>query len=388
MFQTYVLSQLNDLADCGVDETLDQLQSLGATGITLGVIGSARMYLRSRSVTPRIVRSRGGYLYTVDPAYYDETHLKPIVSATAKSRQSLDKIIAACRARDLKVRLRMSLLEIGRMAEKHPEAAGKTAFGDLAPEALCPANPDVRALLRGTLRELHERFEPDAIELADLRYHSGAFGFGGLALGFDPGPAFLSLLSVCFSESSRQAAAERDIDTDAALRWTQVALERVLESGDASEDSFEDMLRDAEIPLRYLQCQQDTLDAFIVGLIRNTPTSMHLVLPGDTEEGVTPSPVSVAQAAGVIIEAEVEEPEDVAANMTELRRRYGDDVNVTLDLDAAGDLGAEAQLLVSAVKACADQDASAVSFSEWGLMPADRLEGLKQAIRYASRSSA
>jgi hypothetical protein len=58
-----------------------------------------------------------------------------------------------------------------------------------------------------------------------------------------------------------------------------------------------------------------------------------------------------------------------------------------LDLDAAGELGEDAPELVSTVKAAAEHGASAVSFSEWGMMPASRLAALKQGIRYAGRSA-
>jgi hypothetical protein len=388
MFQTTILTQVPDLVDGGIDEALDVIHALGASSITLNVVTPARMHLRSLgNVTPRILRSRGGYFYHVDGAFYDETHAKPIVATWVQKRHPLEKVVDGCRKRNIGVRFRVSVLEIGRMADKYPDCAGKSAIGDIAPETLCPSHPDVRALLRGTLRELVERFSPDAIELTDLRYHSGALGFGGLAMGFDPGAGFLELLSICFSESSRQAASERDIDTDAALRWAQVQLDRVLESGKPLLDSLAELIEDEEIPRSYLLCQRDTLDSFLVGLIRNAGVDVYLVLPGDDEDGMLPSMVSIREAAGLVIETDVESPDEVAATVAEARRRFGDGANLTLDFDAAGYLGGDAQHLVSAVKAAVDQDAAAVSLSEWGLMPPGRLDPLKQAIRYASRAS-
>lgn len=388
MFETYVVSHLADLIDSGLDESLDALQGVGATGVTLTVSGPGRTHLRCRAqCNPRILRSRGGYYYQPDPDFYAETHLKPVVASWVRQRAPLDRAVAACRQRDLKLRLRLSAFEVGRIGEKHPDAAAKSVFGDVAAETLCPANPDVRALLRGTIRELCERFAPDALELTDLRYHSGALGHRGLAIGFDPGEGFLGILGVCFSESSRQAAAERDIDTEAAARWAQVALDKVLSTGRPLEDSLNELLRDAEIPRRYVLCQQDTLDALLNGLIRGATREVHLVLPGDGGDGVTPTIASVKNAAGIILEADLESPEDAEANVDELRRRLGDRMGVMLDMDVAGDLGTDGPELVATVKAAADHGASGVSFSEWGLMPSARLAALKQGIRYAVRSS-
>jgi hypothetical protein len=324
MFETYIVSHLADLVDSNIDESLDAIQGTGATGVTLVVSGAARTHLRCQlACSPRILRTRGGYFYQPDLNYYADTHLKPVVATWVRHRQPLDRTIAACRQRKLKVRLRISAFEIGRIGEKHPDAAAKSVFGDVAAETLCPANPDVRALLRGTIRELCERFSPDGIELADLRYHSGALGFRGLAIGFDPGEGFLALLGICFSESSRQGAAERDIDTEAAARWAQVALEKVLTTGRPLSDSLGEMLAEAEIPRRYVLCQQDTLDALLVGLMRGADCSVHLVLPGDNGEGVTPTATSVKAAAGLILESDLESAEDAEANVVELRRRLG-----------------------------------------------------------------
>lgn len=388
MFETFVVSHLADLCDSGLDESLDAIQGLGAGGVTLIVTSPPLARLRcAAAADPRVLRSRGGYFFQPDAAHYADTHLAPVVSSWVRQRQPLTRAVAACRQRGLAVRLRISAFEVGRIAGKHPEAAAKTVYGDVASDTLCPASAAVRALLRGTIRDLAERFAPDAIELSDLRYHSGALGAGGLAIGFDPGPGFLALISLCFSEASRQAAAERDIDTEAAARWVKVTLDRALNSGEPLMESLGGLLRDAEIPRGYMQCQQDTLDTLLVGLMRSTPVGLHLVLPGDDEDGVVPSSASVKAAAGVVLEADIESSEDVALDLSELRRRFGDGVRITLDLDAAGELGAIPQGLVSSVKAAVDQRAAAVSFSEWGIMPSTRLAAIKQAVRYAVRSS-
>jgi len=389
MFESYIVSHLVDLVDADLDESLDAILGVGATGVTLIVTSSARTHLRCNPKSePRILRSRGGYFFQPDAEFYAESHVKPVADSWVRGRQTLEKTIAACRQRGLKIRLRISALEVGRVAEKHPEAAGKSPFGDAAAETLCPANPDVRALIRGTMRNLTERYQPDALELTDLRYHSGALGHRGLAIGFDPGIGFLATLSLCFSESSRLAAAERDIDSEAAARWARVTLDRVLSSGRALTDPLADLLRDEEIPRGYLQCMQDTLDALLVGLAKGAGAPVHLVLPGDGDDGVTPSKVSVKAAAGAVLETDFEDPAEIEESLTEVRRRFGDRLQLTLDMDASGELGEDGPELVAAVKAAADQGISAVSFSEWGLMPAGRLKALKQAIRYAGRASA
>jgi hypothetical protein len=388
MFETYIVSHLADLIDGGMDEGLDAIQGTGATGVTLIVTSSARTHLRCNAkCDPRVYRTRGGYFYLPDAQFYADTHVKPIVATWVRGRQTLEKAVAACRQRGLKLRLRISGLEIGRIAEKYADAAAKDAFGDAAVETLCPASADVRGLLRGTIREFVERFGPDAIELADLRYHSGALGHRGLAIGFDPGIGFLAILSLCFCESSRQAAAERDIDTEAAARWARITLDKVLSSGRPCNDTLSELLRDAEIPRRYVRCQQDTLDALLIGLIKGAGVDVHLVLPGDGDDGVCPSHVSIKAAAGVLLESDIEAPLDVEEGVAELRRRFGEGVQITLDMDAAGDLGEDGPELVAAVKSCAGQGVSAVSFSEWGLMPAGRMKALKQGIRFAARSS-
>jgi hypothetical protein len=82
MLQSYILSTLPDLLDGDLEENLDRIQGLGATGMTLLVTTPARMHLRGDArCQPRILRTRGGYFFQPDRQHYTEAHVQPVVSS-------------------------------------------------------------------------------------------------------------------------------------------------------------------------------------------------------------------------------------------------------------------------------------------------------------------
>ena len=164
MFRSYIVSHLADLVDAGVEECLDRVQGVGASGVSVAVTSGALGELRSAAqATPRVFRSRGGFFFQPNDEYYGDTRLKPIVSTWLKGRNPLEKVVDACRRRGLELRRRLSAFEVGRIARRYPEAAAQTVFGDPAPTTLCPASPDVRALLRATVDDLSKAHAPTAI---------------------------------------------------------------------------------------------------------------------------------------------------------------------------------------------------------------------------------
>jgi len=383
-FHVSVIAEIWNLADAGIDTAIDQIRATGATGLTVQVTSGPVAQLRCQAVyNPRVFRSDGGYFYQTDDAYYVDTHLRPVTASWLRQRNPLDAIAREATASGLELSLRISAFNIGRMAARYPDTAAKTVLGDPATTRLCPANPDVRALIAGTVRELSERYVPAAIEITDIGYESGAIDVTGVDVGFDPPDAMLSLLGVCFSESSRQWAAERGVDVAAAARWFQVHLDRMLTASTPDAKPFAELLADADIPIAYMQAQRDALDELLNRIIAETACPVTLCVPM-REPLVFPSPQCLSAADAIVIAVDDENFESPNRVLSD---RYATVSSASLELETASIIRLSPQHLVSAVKSAADAGHQGISLGRYGMIPPDGFNIIKQAIRYGQRSS-
>ena len=383
MFRVNIACNLWDLADAGIEGTLDRIQSTGAAGVTLIVTSAPIAQIRCLDVDPRIFRSRGGFFFRPDEECYVDTRAKPVLSTWLKSRDPMTDAVTAIRKRGLGLHLRISAFETGRIGQRHPETAAKTAFGDAADNTLCPANAEIRALLRATAVDLEQRCRPDAIELADLRYHSGATTGAGLEMDFEPGAGFFALLNLCFCESSRQWADERGIDAAAAARWAAVQMEKVLVTGRPCTHTLDELLTGADIPGRYVAAQAEALDSLIEHIADRVQAPLVLALPPEAGSGLLPSAKVFTGNTTPLIQLDDIDRDSLEGLLEHQRTRFGSAISPTFELNAAA---AAPQDLVSMLKHVADAGVPSVTIGSFALIPPDTLEPVKQAIRYATRS--
>ena len=386
MFQTRFLFHPADLLDMGIDDCLDHVQAVGATGITVWATSGAVSRVRSNpDANPRVYRTRGGFFFPPNADLYQDSRLKPVTSTWLRGRDPLAQVAAACEKRDLELRLRISAFEVGRIAQKHPEAASKTVFGDPSPVTLCPANPDVRALLRGTVNDLVTRFPSSIIEITDLEYYSGLMSDDGIELAFNPGEGALGLLGICFCESSRQEAMEKGVDSAAVASAVEAKLNKILTSGKPDEYCMDELVDGSDLGA-YMQCQVSTLNALFYDLAEKSPSRLALVLPWEVCEQIPPFFTPCPKLAGVVIQDlhTIDDPfEDVVSHV---REALGEDVKTSLELEVAQEAAEHPQQLVATVKKVADQGFSGVDLSSYAVVPPDCFDPIKQAIRYGRRA--
>ncbi|MBN1514779.1 MAG: hypothetical protein JXB13_22395, partial [Phycisphaerae bacterium] len=206
MLQVFIQAQAWDFDDGRLHAELDYVQgTLGATGLTLvaGCGPHASLCVR-RGADLAVVRTRGGLLYTPDDECYTATRCKPVVAEIAKGRNRLAAVTAAVRDRGLGLRVAVSTLRLGRLAERHEACASKNVLNDVSPTRLCPANPDVRAMVAALVAEAGHMFAPDAVVLHDWDLGYTGEATAGLAVPAAGGDLVDGLLAVCFCESCRQ----------------------------------------------------------------------------------------------------------------------------------------------------------------------------------------
>ncbi|MCA9253948.1 MAG: hypothetical protein R3E58_17080 [Phycisphaerae bacterium] len=386
MFTTGILADIWNVVDFGIEESLDQIQSLGAQSISLRVTSSRVSQLRAGELdAPRIFRSDGGYFFQPDKSKYSNTRIKPVVASWLKSRDPLEQIVEACQKRDIELRLRISTLESPVIAARHPEAASKTVFGDVASETLSAANRDVVELLRATVIDLSNRFAPAAIEVDGLTFHSGAM----YEQEFDAGNGFHLLMELSFDESSAQSAISRGVDVEAVTRWVRVALQKVLDGGDPLETSLEEMAAEA-LPLKqYINSQIDDVTSLVEQMSGAANCPISLRMGAFLGYGCMPrvNLEALAHDRGVITEFFLACPDECECNpdfagAMNLERSY-----TGREIPAIGIDRDTPQRLVSEVRRLAATGVGGVVIASYGLISPNMHDTIKQAFRYAARDS-
>lgn len=387
MTRVFVLANLWDIVDLGTDECLDHIQAMGAGGVTLVCTGGPVAQLRTpTSSNPQVFRSSGGFFFQPAEDGYRDTRVKPIVATWCKNRNPLETVLDGCRQRGLSFRLRISAFDVGRLAERHPDSAGQTVFGDRSPLTLCPGDPHVRALLRATCADLAD-YGPVAIEIDDPEYRAGAFTGDGIEFGWDPNVAFAALLDTCFAKPSRQTAVEAGVDVDAAAEFVRGELEAAMQTGEGPDTSDASWADQAAQLYAYLECQRATLQSLMASAAEAAKAEVAIVSRQPSGAvGIPNLPLPVLPDLDVLNEAVVQvvgiEGTDQAVDETATRFSHRSGVEF-----GVGEMFAEEpQLLVRACQRAAEQGIPTITLGHYALWPEAADEAVKQAIRFAKRT--
>ena len=234
-----------DLLDGDLGATLDRLHGeVGVTGVSVWVGLPPITHLRMRDVEPRVFRTRGGLFFHPDEQHYVATRCKPIVSSWHKTRNPLATIAESCLERALELRVILSAAATGRIAQRHPEMACKSAFGGESHLSVCLANPDVQTYLCGVVTDLSSNYEIKELTIADFALAWAEASAPELRVAAPPGETERSLLSTCFCESCHQRAAGAGVDVAAARRTVRTLLQSTFESGTTEDQRLDTVLPD------------------------------------------------------------------------------------------------------------------------------------------------
>lgn len=371
MLHVFIQAQAWDFDDGRLETELDYIQgTLGATGVTLVAgCGPQVALCARRGADLAIVRTRGGLMYTPDEAAYSATRCKPVLAEIAKGRNRLAAAAAAVRDRGLSLRVAVSALRLGRLAERYETCAFKNALDDISPTRLCPANPDVRAMVAALVADVGRVFSPDAVVLQDWDLGRMGEATAELSLPLSGIEIVDLLLALCFCESCRQEAAGQELDVNAAARSARVMLLEAVERGAGRGRPFHKPLAEDDVLRAYIQGRS-------AGLARATAqlagaSDIPIILHRTGRE--IPDPLESAR------------PSVAGVCWRYVGPEFPDGCELEFRVDA--DTVCRPQALVSDVAAATARGVTAITFAELGRLSPPAGEAVKQAIRYARRSA-
>ncbi len=399
-FGVNLICHLEDLATDGVDEVLDRAQGeLGVTGICLPAVTPTGSRLRvGRDHSLRIIHSKGGLMFNPSGAHYAATRCRPAPCTEFKSRDLFARVVEASRKRDLGCRAVVYAATAGRLVSQNPQAAAKTVFGDPWPERACLVNPDVQAFVAAVCDDLTAHHDLTGIELGE--FHVGRCNqvTAGVESWLHAGIAGPTLLGICFCESCRQlttSASDAAVDPEAAANSVRFRIEcRSTSASGLAETAGEAPWQDAAL-CAYLSVQWRSLAAAL-GAIRG-PDGCDLIvrvyddaiIPSGRAgraplEGAGRRPDAIVAAALSGDHKSAEHAAEVALTQAQgsaraevLMRAYPPD----------GDWYTAGPALVKTLPGLAERGIGAVELDNYGAIAPAGLGPIRQAVRFARRSS-
>ncbi len=415
-FRAHLLAFPWDVEDTGIDDALDLVQgSLGASGITIPLDPPPLLMLRARAAdAPRTYRATGGLWFHPDPRRYEVTRLKPIISHEMRSRDPFARLTAACAARNLALRVRLSGTFHPLAARRHPEMVTKDVFGRHDDERLCPLNPDVAEYLAALIADLSAAHALDALEIVWPAFRPPAEATDGLLLGVEPGPAERFLLNLCFCESCLQRARADDVEVELVARHARESLDRFLAAAQPVADSLPALLAAHPLLRRFHDWREQQAAALIARLAREAAAPLvvderslvgrALQEPPATGQAVDAAPSAADPAQPglfpasnaadplpgpdrVLVRVETPEPDAVSVAVARGRRCCTDPTGVEIELPCAPQILRTPATLTPTLLAAIDQSVRTVTLAQLGLLAAPALETIRQALRHARRTA-
>jgi hypothetical protein len=379
MFRTFLSTYPWDLLDDDVEADLDRLHGeVGITGLSVWVASPPLVELRVREVKPRVFRTRGGVFFHADERHYADTRCKPIVSTWAKGRNPFARIAEACTKRGLELRAIASASCTGRLAERHPEMACKNAFGDQSQLGLCLSNPDVQTYLCGLVSDLSSNYSVREVTLADFVLAWPEAFASDLRAPACVGRGVMSLLATCFCESCRQQAGRAGIDGAMAQRSVQTILQTNLD-GRVGDQPLDVILSENPPLAEYFRWGTRELSTLWQQVAKACRCDLLLDRRGVTPESEHLAAFDLNLPMAVI--TRLDDPENLPSACCAVARRN------ELRLPEFFAAGPHATQLVRVVSQAAELGFSGVEIESLGLLPDSAFTPIKQAVRFARRST-
>lgn len=197
----------------GIDEACNELAECGVDAINV-----ASHYHSVRSMQARfpdeLFRAFPGGCYFDPGDRFRDLDVEPSVNSVGSWDDPLAEVVAGAQAHGLEVNGWTVCLHNTRLGATNPPYRIESAFGDAHDHSLCPSHPEVRAYFAAVVAAVRER-GVDEISLESIGFPS-AFHHGA-AYGHDKRQAVTSpretaLLSQCFCDGCRRAAASHHVD--------------------------------------------------------------------------------------------------------------------------------------------------------------------------------
>jgi hypothetical protein len=224
-----------DVQDLGHDTVERELtERAGLDTISLATSYHAGRFLQPRSPRRKAYFPEDGTIYfRPDAALWEGLAIQPkLADVIAEGGDVLRELVGRRDKGGMKVSCWTVCLHNTRLGMLHPHAVTRNAFGDPNYYNLCPSNPDVRAYVRVMVQDISGNYRPDRIELESPSFMGFAHEYHHEKDGVGLTPEDDFLLSLCFCPSCLARSAKAGVDGETARKlvrqWIAESCERAV----------------------------------------------------------------------------------------------------------------------------------------------------------------
>jgi hypothetical protein len=377
-----------DILDLGYDATLGELRDrAGLNSVSLATSYHAGRFLQPRSPKRKVYFPEDGTIYFYPtPSRWERSTIQPKVACIVEEQDVLRELVRRRDSGGLKVCCWTVCLHNTRLGMLHPGAVTRNAFGDPNYYNLCPSSPDARAYVCALVEDLTHSYKPDIVELESPSFMGFAHGYhhdkDGVGLTAEDDFA----LSLCFCDSCLSRAKQAGVDGESARRtvaqWIVETCER-----ETPKPRLPDLLaagietfRPFPAVYEYLLWRTEPVTSLIAEIKARAHASSRIVLIDEGSLGGCDLKEIGKICDGAILCVYGLGAEQGKAVIKEGRRALGAEKFLGAGFRLFhGEVG-EAEGLAARVNACVEAGANGLNFYNYGLIPAPRLDWIREAV--------
>lgn len=381
-----------DIQDRGLEAFATELT--GRAG--LNTVSLATSYHAGRFLQPRSPRQKayfpedGTVYFRPDERLWQGRTIRPLMAKNVTDRgDMLDALVKARETTGLKVSCWTVCLHNTRLGMLHPEHVTRNAFDNANHYNLCPSSPAARDYVVTLVRDITTNGKPDMLELESPNFMGFAHDYHHEKDGVGLNAEDDFLLSLCFCDHCTARASKADVPVEGARKAVARFIAEFCERA-IPEKQFPDF---PEAGIDAFRKHPD-LHAFLAW--RSEPVTS---LIGEIKAAADPATrivlidIKDGWLGGVDLEAVGRlcdgailccydmTPDAIGDVIRTGRARLGPDRFLGLGLRVFYPEVGEPAILAARARAAVDAGADGVNFYNYGLIPAKRLDWVREAVR-------
>lgn len=381
-----------DVQDQGLEALAAELSGrAGLNTVSLATSYHAGRFLQPRSPTQKAYFPEDGTVYfRPDEALWQDKTIRPLVAQNVVERgDMLDALTKARAATGLKVSSWTVCLHNSRLGVLHPDHVTRNAFGNANTYNLCPSSPAARDYVVTLVRDITANYKPDMLELESPNFmgfaHEHHHEKDGVGLNAEDD----FLLSLCFCDHCTARARKAGVPVEGARKTVSRFIAELCERA-VPEKQFPDF-PDAGIDAfraypelhAFLAWRFEPVSS-LIGEIKAAADAATRIVLIDLKDGWLGG-VDLGDVGklcdGAILCCYDMTPQDIGGVIRTGRSMLGNEKFLGLGLRVFYPEVDGSAILAARAKAAVDAGADGVNFYNYGLIPAKRLDWVREAVR-------
>ncbi len=380
-----------DIQDQGLTGTVGDLRDrAGLNTISLATSYHAGRFLQPRSPSQKAYFPEDGTVYfKPDRSLWAGKHIQPLEAQNVSERGDMLRALVDERDRGgMKVSCWTVCLHNTRLGTLHPDHVTRNAFGNPNYYNLCPSSPEARDYVITLVKDVTTHYKPDMLELESPNFMGFAHEYHHEKDGVGMNEEDDFLLSLCFCDHCSARASAKGVPFEAAKKTVAGFIAEMCER-EVPAKQFPDFPAAGLQAFKawpelyeFLQWRTEPVTSLIREIKSNADPATKIVLI-DLKDGWLGGVDLEAVGKvcdGAILCCYFMPPDETKALMQAGRAALGPDKYLGAGYRVFYPEVHSADELAARAKAAIEGGADGINFYNYGLIPAKRLDWVRQAV--------